>query len=132
MSDWIQKAKDFVKGHPEKAQQGLDKAEQIVNERTGGKYSDKIDQGTDKLKETLGLQPDAEGTQQPGTPQPPATPAPVPGPPPAPTPAPAPTPEPVPTPEPAREQDLPGVPDPNLPTAGDGDITLGDPPPKQG
>ena len=60
MSDWIQKAKDFVKGHPEQAQQGLDKAEELINERTGGKYADQIDQGSDKLKETLGLPPDAD------------------------------------------------------------------------
>ena len=168
MSDWIQKAKDFVKGHPEQAQQGLDKAEELINERTGGKYADQVDQGSDKLKEGLGLPPDAEGTQPPGAPEPPATPPPAPSPPPAPTPEPTPTPEPVPTPEPgpveprppvdptdpapvdphlpggpgpseippaggpAGEQDLPGVPDPNLPGSGDGDITLGDPPAKQG
>ena len=47
MSDWIQKAKDFVKGHPEQAEQGLDKAEELINERTGGKYADQVDQGSD-------------------------------------------------------------------------------------
>ena len=183
MSDWIQKAKDFVKGHPEQAQQGLDKAEELINERTGGKYADQVDQGTDSLKEGLGLPPDAEGTQPPGAPEPPSPPAPsppapAPSPAPAPTPPPAPTPEPVPTPEPAPtptpepgpgpaeprppvdptdpapvdphlpggpgpseippagepagEQDLPGVPDPDLPGSGEGDITLGDPPARQG
>ena len=111
MSDWIQKAKDFVKGHPEQAQQGLDKAEELLNERTGGKYADQVDQGSDKLKETLGLPPDAEGAQ----PSPQETPG-----------------TPVPTPEPGGEHDLPGVPNPNLPGSGEGDITLGDPPAKQG
>jgi hypothetical protein len=176
VSDWIQKAKDFVKGHPDQAQQGLDKAEELINERTGGKYADKLDQGSDKVKETLGLPPDADGTLPPGTPEPPATPAPpgTPRPPatpePAPSPAPVPTPEPIPSPEPgpgpvepmppvdptdpapvdphlpggpgpseipptgepSGEQGLPGVPDPNLPGSGEGDITLGDPPPRQG
>ncbi|MER7073796.1 antitoxin [Terrabacter sp. NPDC000476] len=103
MSDWIQKAKDFVTGHPDQAQQGIDKAEELINERTGGKYADKIDQGTDKLKETLGLPPD--DTAGPSE-IPPAT-------------------------EPASEPDLPGTPNPNLPGAG-GDITLGDPPARQG
>ena len=51
MSDWIDKAKDFVKGHPDQAQQGLDKAEELINERTGGQYAEKIDQGTDAFKE---------------------------------------------------------------------------------
>ena len=60
MSDWIQKAKDFIKGNPEQAGQGLDKAEELINERTGGKYADKIDQGTDKLREGLGLPPEAD------------------------------------------------------------------------
>jgi hypothetical protein len=140
VSDWIQKAKDFVKGHPDQAQQGLDKVEQLINERTGGTHADKIDQGSDKLKETLGLPPDVEGTQPPGTPQPPPTPAPVPGPPPAPspepapTPGPVPTPEPIPTPEPMQPVDPsdPAPVDPHLPGSSEGDITLGDPPARQG
>jgi hypothetical protein len=116
VSDWIQKAKDFVKGHPEQAQQGLDKAEELINERTEGKYADKIDQGSDKVKETLGLPPDAdaEGTippvppTPPGTPQPPATPQPVP------TPTPTPGPGPV-EPMPPVDPNDPAPVDPHLP-----------------
>lgn len=163
MSDWIQKAKDFVKGHPEQAQQGLDKVEDLLNERTGGKYADQIDQGSDKLKEGLGLPADEAGVPPtPGpTPSPSPSPSPEPGPTPTPEPGPAPTPEPgpaepmppvdptdptpvdptlpggpgpseiPPTGEPAGEQDLPGVPNPDLPRTGTERITLGDPPPDQ-
>ena len=118
MSDWIQKAKDFVKGHPEQAQQGLDKAEELINERTGGKYSDKIDQGSDKLKETLGLPPDADadGTIPPAAPEPPVPPTPPGTPQPPATPQPVPTPGPVPSPEPGPGpvEPMPPV-DPNDP-----------------
>ena len=69
MSDWIQKAKDFIKGNPEQAGQGLDKAEEIINERTGGKYADQLDQGTDKVREGLGLPP-PEPAPGPPTPEP--------------------------------------------------------------
>ena len=93
MSDWIQKAKDFVKGNPEKAGQGIDKAEEFINERTGGKYADQLDQGTDKVREGLGLPPEAEGVPAP------VDPAPV-----------DPAPEIPPSGEPAGEQDLPGGP----------------------
>ena len=71
MSDWIQKAKDFVKGHPEQAQQGLDKAEELIDERTGGKYADQVDQGSDKLKATLGLPPERRGHDPAGCSEPP-------------------------------------------------------------
>ncbi len=118
MSDWIQKAKDFVKGHPEQAQQGLDKAEELINERTGGKYADQIDQGSDKLKETLGLPPDADadGTIPPAAPEPPVPPTPPGTPQPPATPQPVPTPGPVPTPEPGPGpvEPMPPV-DPNDP-----------------
>jgi hypothetical protein len=60
MSDFIQKAKDFVTGHPDQADQGLDKAEELVNERTGGTHSEQIDQGADKVRESLGLPADTD------------------------------------------------------------------------
>ena len=126
MSDWIDKAKDFVKGHPDQAQQGLDKAEELINERTGGQYAEKIDQGTDALKEQLGLPADGDavpdGAQPPATPEPadPVEPA-KPG---------GEGPSEIPTPPTGGEQDLPGVSNPNLPGSGQDDITLGDPPPR--
>jgi len=106
MSDWIQKVKDFIKGHPDQAEQGLDKAEQVIDEKTGGQYAEQVDQATDAVKEQVGLPPDGPATTPPAAPEPGAPPAPAaapgPAPTPAPAPAPAPTPEagPLPTPEP--------------------------------
>ncbi|MGN9761166.1 antitoxin [Streptomyces sp. SD31] len=41
---------DFAQRHEDKVQHGLDKAAKVVDERTKGKYSDKIHTGTDKAK----------------------------------------------------------------------------------
>src|SRR6476620_2498755 len=51
----MDKIKDFVKGNPEQAGGAIDKVEDLVDERTGGKYSEQIDKGTDALREQLGL-----------------------------------------------------------------------------
>ena len=77
MSDWIEKAKDFIKGHPDQAGQGIDKAEELINERTDGTYADQLDQGTDKVREGLGLPPQAQDAQSvPATPPNPQAPGP--------------------------------------------------------
>ena len=99
------KVKNFIQGNPEKAQQGLDKLGEVVNQRTGGKYADQIDKAGDKVGERLGLPAD-ETVPAPGEPAPapvsgsvpaPEPPhAPVPGPPPAPAPSPVPPPAPAP------------------------------------
>ncbi|MBT2677114.1 antitoxin [Streptomyces sp. ISL-14] len=44
------KVSDFAQRHEDKVQHGLDKAAKVVDERTKGKYSDKIHTGTDKAK----------------------------------------------------------------------------------
>ena len=49
----IAKAKDFAGKNPDKVRDGIDKAEAVVNEKTGGKYSDKIQQGQEKAKDAL-------------------------------------------------------------------------------
>lgn len=107
MTGWIDKAKDFIKGHPEQAKDALQKAEDLINERTGGKYAEHVDQGSDAIGEHLGLPPDAEDA------------APVP----EPVPAPVPEPEPAPVPE-AEPATTPASDEP-----AQGDTTLGDPPP---
>ncbi len=108
MSDWIAKAKDFVTGHPEQTKDGLGKAADFINDKTGGKYADQVDQGSDKLGEALGIPGEAPA-------DPPVEPAPD-----------------RPDVTPAPEQDLPGVDDPNLPRQGvaatEGDRTLTEPP----
>jgi outer membrane biosynthesis protein TonB len=98
---WLEKVKDFVKGNPQQAETAIDKVEEALDERTGSKYSEQVDQGADALRDELGLPPEEvaapESSQEPAS----ATvPAPAPGPAPAPEPVPAPAPEPVPAPAP--------------------------------
>ena len=56
---FFDRVKDFVTGHPEQADQGLDKVEEIIDERTGGQYSEQVAQGDDVVREQLGI-PDDE------------------------------------------------------------------------
>ena len=42
-----------VDSQGEKIADGLDKAGDVIDEKTGGKYGDKIDAGVDKAKESL-------------------------------------------------------------------------------
>ncbi|MGO4341313.1 Rv0909 family putative TA system antitoxin [Pedococcus sp. 2YAF34] len=83
---WMDKFKDYVKGNPEQAGSAIEKVEDLIDQRTGGKYADKVDKGGDVLRDKLGLPPQADQPAdqpgaQPGTPPatqpgtPPATPA---------------------------------------------------------
>ncbi|MFJ2112775.1 MULTISPECIES: antitoxin [unclassified Streptomyces] len=49
-----EKVSDLAQQHEGKIQQGLDKAARTVDQKTKGKYSDKIDSGTGKAKDALG------------------------------------------------------------------------------
>jgi hypothetical protein len=44
------KVSDLAQRHEDKIQHGIDKAARVVDERTKGKYSDRIHTGTDKAK----------------------------------------------------------------------------------
>ncbi|MFJ8464112.1 antitoxin [Streptomyces swartbergensis] len=44
------KVSDLAQRHEDKIQHGLDKAAQVVDKRTKGKYSDRIQSGTGKAK----------------------------------------------------------------------------------
>lgn len=48
------KAKDFAGEHEEQVDQGLDKAGEFADEKTGGEHSDQIDQGKEKVSGFLG------------------------------------------------------------------------------
>ncbi|MYZ36174.1 MULTISPECIES: antitoxin [unclassified Streptomyces] len=48
------KVSDFAQQHGGKIESGLDKAARTVDQKTKGKYSDKIDSGTGKAKNALG------------------------------------------------------------------------------
>lgn len=58
----INKAKDFARKNPDKVRQGLDRAENMANERTGGKYADQIKKGGDAVETQLGV-PDPASQQ---------------------------------------------------------------------
>ena len=47
------KAKESVDQHGDKIASGLDKAAKVVDDKTKGKYSDKIGAGTAKAKDAL-------------------------------------------------------------------------------
>ncbi|MFD9904908.1 antitoxin [Streptomyces sp. NPDC059063] len=76
-------AKDKVSGlaqqHGDKIDQGLEKAANVVDSKTKGKYSDKIQTGTDKAKDALGRLAGTDGgkdtggdTTPPSSPTPPS------------------------------------------------------------
>ena len=50
---FMAKLKQTLSGNKDKANQGIDKAADVVDSKTGGKYSDKIDTGADKAKDAV-------------------------------------------------------------------------------
>ena len=56
IGELAQKAQEMAGKHPDKVEQGIEKAEGYADERTGGKHSDLIDKGADQLKRRLGEQ----------------------------------------------------------------------------
>jgi hypothetical protein len=49
----LDKLKTMLKGHPDQARQGVDKAGDYVDERTGGKYSSQTDKVQGKINDEL-------------------------------------------------------------------------------
>ncbi len=47
------KIKGLVGGNADKVKDGLDKAGDMIDEKTGGEHTDKIDMATDKIGEML-------------------------------------------------------------------------------
>ncbi|MBB4689851.1 MULTISPECIES: antitoxin [Actinomycetes] len=54
----LDEAKKLAGEHPEQAKAALDKAEGILDERTGGKFADQIKKGGDAVGGQLGLPPE--------------------------------------------------------------------------
>ncbi|GAB7039285.1 MULTISPECIES: antitoxin [Catenuloplanes] len=54
MSDFLKKADDFADKHDEQVDQGLEKAGDAVDQRTGGKHADQIDRGVDEAQKRTG------------------------------------------------------------------------------
>lgn len=53
IGDFVDKAKDLAAEHKDKVEEGIDKAADMVDEKTGGKYSDQVDTGAEKAKDLL-------------------------------------------------------------------------------
>lgn len=100
MSDWIEKAKDFLRGHPDRVDEGPGTAEQAEN-AAGDDYSGQVVYGADPVEARSDPAPEVASTQPP----------PHPGPPPQPGPA-----EPPAHPSPAPPVPHPGPGEPTVPT----------------
>lgn len=53
LDDAKDKAKDLAGGHEDQVDEGLEKAGDFADDKTGGKYSDQVDSGQDKASEFL-------------------------------------------------------------------------------
>jgi MT0933-like antitoxin protein len=60
MGGFMDKAKDFADQHDEQVDQGLEKAGDVADQRTGGGHTEQIDRGVDRAQERTG-----EGDTQP-------------------------------------------------------------------
>jgi len=49
----LDKIKGLIGGNAEKVKEGIDKAGDMVDEKTGGKFSDKIEMAEDKIDEVI-------------------------------------------------------------------------------
>jgi hypothetical protein len=56
LGDLARKVQEVAREHPEQTEQALDKVEHIVDQKTGGKYTEQLEKGTEQLKQRLGEQ----------------------------------------------------------------------------
>jgi hypothetical protein len=52
--DLKNKAQDFAGKHSQQTEEGIDKAKEFADDKTGDKYSDQMDQAAQKAKQALG------------------------------------------------------------------------------
>ncbi|MGW9302823.1 MULTISPECIES: antitoxin [Streptomyces] len=57
----MDKIKKMLKGHEDQAGKGVDKAGDMVDDRTQGKYSGQVDSAQDRLKQQFGGERDQDG-----------------------------------------------------------------------
>jgi hypothetical protein len=50
----VDKVKQLLGQHGDKAERGIDKAGDMINEKTGGKYRDKVEAAEQRAKDMLG------------------------------------------------------------------------------
>ncbi|MCS0634772.1 antitoxin [Streptomyces sp. LP05-1] len=54
LGDLANKAKEMAKGHPDQADKGVERAEKLVDERTGNKYDAQTDKAADAARRSYG------------------------------------------------------------------------------
>lgn len=54
MGDFMDKAQDFADKHDKQVDQGIEKAGEQIDQRTGEKHSDKIDKGVNAAQQRTG------------------------------------------------------------------------------
>ncbi|GAA3635882.1 antitoxin [Streptomyces verrucosisporus] len=54
LGDMANKAKKMAKRHPDQADKGVDRAEQTIDERTGGKYDTQTDKASESVRRSYG------------------------------------------------------------------------------
>ncbi|GAA2650511.1 hypothetical protein GCM10010425_73850 [Streptomyces spororaveus] len=64
----FEKLKDLIKGHPDQARQGVEKAGDAFDAKTGNKYQSQVDTAQQKLNEQIGKEPPASGQGRPPQP----------------------------------------------------------------
>ena len=55
-SKLVDKVKQLAGKHPDQVNKGVDKAEHVADQKTGGKYDSQIQEGGDRAKGYLGTQ----------------------------------------------------------------------------
>ncbi|AEF41378.1 antitoxin [Hoyosella subflava] len=68
--DIVNKAKNLAQKSPDKAREAIDRVEDTLDSKTGGKYGDQIRKGGDTVEQNLGIAEaakDAEKSPEPGT-----------------------------------------------------------------
>jgi hypothetical protein len=61
MGGFMDKAREAADQHDDKVDQGLDKAGDVADQKTGGKYDEQIDKGVDTAQQRTG---DGDSQQQ--------------------------------------------------------------------
>ena len=65
---FLDKAKAMLGQHEEKIEGAIDKVAEVVDDKTGGKYADKIDKGVDAAKGFVGDESDGPPPVPPAVP----------------------------------------------------------------
>jgi hypothetical protein len=53
LGDLVGKAEELTQEHPDQVKQGVEKAGQVADEKTGGKYTDQIDKAEQAAEQHL-------------------------------------------------------------------------------